>query len=349
MAEAKVTESEILKTVTRPDNPRGGTDFLTKQPKRNVLPNFFKLLHAGGPIQEKVAAIGNVRRALEEPDKSGLADNIIETTPDEFINRVIIEGSRVTSMTPSLQAQEALKAIKSNFGFAIENNRIVTLSGKSTEILVREVNPKFLLEAVASGIFSKTESLEFKKVLFKTFLRLSENPRFPDNVLSGIGKDWDEEKRKTKDKEEEKSKSTTEAESLRLEIARLTAMGRDKDLRLLDQQANIRELEKLLAETKRGSSSSMEFNFDPQIPPDWNRVLDVIPGAVPERIISNFRQRQRLFHPDTVLAPLETAGIRRDSPIYKAMLDFATRWKIAIDNAFEEAKRKGLVTNGNGK
>lgn len=364
MAEAKVTESEIIKTVTRPDNPRGGTDFLTKQPKKNVLPNLFKILHGDGPIQDKVAAIGNVRRALEEPDKSELADNIIETTLDEFISKVIVDGSKVASMTPSPQAQEALKAIKSNFGFAMENNRISTLTGRNVEILIQGVNPQLLLEAVAGGIFSKTESPEFKQVLFKTFLRLSENPHFQDRVLlkrdghfgfdEPRAKNTGEEKRKEAGKADKKPGEKTPNE-IRLENALMLTQqelmkaninleGRVRQV--LRQQGDIRELQKQLDEMRRGSTS--RESFVPQIPKEWSKVLDIIPSAIPERIISHIRTRRRLFHPDTVLAPLEAAGVSRDSTIYKGLKALATGWTVAINNAEDEVKTLGLIPETNG-
>lgn len=352
MAEARTADPEILRRVTEPNNPRAGTEFLTGLHKKDVIPNLFRILQGGGPIQEKVATLGNVRRAFEEPRKSGLADNIIEKTPEDFINKVILEAAKSTSITPSAEAQGALETIRGNFRSAVESNRTQTLTGRSVEILMRNIPPQFLLEAVAGGIFNKKEDPEFRQVLFKTFLTLSANPRFQDNVLlrrgGGFGfEEPHEERRRERERAEERTERiSTQEEQLRVENSRLNARVDSQNTTILRQQADIRELQKRLDETQR--SSSTDIAFDAQIPTEWTKVLDVISVAVPERIISHIRARRRLFHPDTVLAPLEAAGIRRDSPIYKALQNFSTRWTVAINNAEAEAKKEGKIPDTNG-
>lgn len=347
MAEAKIDEQEILRDVITPDRPKSGADFLTKQPKKNVLPNLFKILQEERPIQDKVAAIGNVRRALEDPIKSGLSDNIIEKSSEDFLNKVILEGTKGISITPSAQAVQELEAIKSNFLSAVEKDRVLTLTGANTEILTKNVSPDIVLEAVMAGVFSKKETPEFRQALFKTFLRFSARPSFQDQVL--LHRHGPPESPKPPEGKIEQKKGTPTAEDiLQAEIARLTHEVVTKNIKLLSQQADIRELERQLHEAKNGLSGGKEITLDPMIPKEWNRVLDVIENATADRIISHIRQRQRLFHPDSVLAPLEAAGIRRDSPIYIALKNFAGRWLVAINNAQIEAEKLGKIP-GNGK
>lgn len=353
MAEARTADSEVLRRVTEPNSPRAGTEFLTGLQKKDVIPSLFRVLQAGGAIQEKVAALGNVRRALEEPEKSGLADHILEKNPEDFINKVILEAAKGASITPSTEAERALETIRGNFRSSVERNRTQTLTGRNVEILMRDVPPEFLMEAVAGGVFNKKEDPEFRQALFKTFLTLSANPRFQDNVLlrrgGGFGfAEPDGERRRERERraEDRTERISTEEETLRVENTRLNDRIRSQNDTILRQQGDIRELQRQLDEARRGTTT--DISLDPQIPTEWNRVLDVILDAIPDRIVSHIRARRQLFHPDKVLAPLEAAGIRIDHPVYKVLQNFANRWTVSINNAEAEAKRLGKIPDING-
>lgn len=353
MAEATAEiKTDLVRKVGVVNSPKVGAEFLTKLPKKEVFPSFFSVLTSARPLREKTIALSNVREALSDPKASGLSANIIDS-PAEFLDKLLIETAKNPSRTLSPGSKDCLDKIRTNFEREIQRNRVMVTSGGETIILTRDVDPKYLIDAIFYALTRKDQPLEFRRTLVKTFLNWSSKSNFHIGVLSG---DFSPHfaRETTIPPESGRASSKKTPEEIRLENAlNLTQhelMKANIDLadrvrQVLRQQAEIRELSGQLREARSGTVSKGELNLDPLVPHDWYKVLDVIPLATPERILSNFRARQKMFHPDAVLAPLEAAGIGRDTPLYKALQNFANQWTTAINNAYAAAKREGKVNN----
>lgn len=360
MAEVKIAKENLVDGLTSTNNPRAGAEFLAKMPRKDVFPTFFSLLSSRRPLQEKARAVSNVREAIGDPKGSGLSGLILDH-PNIFFDKLIADTTKNAKIGLSPEQKSCLDILRINFKNQIGKNRMITLSGGETSILTRDVNPKYLLSAIYSALTDRSESEEFRKTLVKTFLNWTAETNFEVGVLSGDFRPpepppppsgTDETKdRKGPKKTLEEIRLENALKLVQHELMQTNITLGERTNRLLRQQGEIRELQRQLTEAKTGTASSTgKIDLDPMVPKNWYQVLDVIPMATPERIRSNFRARLKMFHPDTMLAPLEAIGLRRDSPLYITLQNLSTQWTIAIHNAFDEAKAKGLTTdNGGGK
>jgi len=89
----------------------------------------------------------------------------------------------------------------------------------------------------------------------------------------------------------------------------------------------------------RARTPQGEFHIPDEIPTEWNRVLDVISGAIPQRVETHYRQELEKYDPVRILSAFEEQGLSRDSEEYRALEELLRNRTAAIEAAHEEALR----------
>lgn len=335
---------------------KGATaEFLSKTPKRQIVPTIFSVLSSDKGPQMKVNLLTNIKDCLDDPT---MLSRFLTEHPTDFFDSAILEAPKSkVSVAPSENAQRNLERIRTNFDKEAQKNRVLVVSGGKPQILFDGVDPNFLIEAIASGVFDKKQPYDFRKALMRSLVNASYSDLLMRFGVFGRGASApninpeerpSSEQRTTRDEQRQRVEEVRHQEEvIRLQHT-ITTLQHDlhqRSVKVVEQQGLLRELEEQLRQ-ERMRPGARTVDLAPNIPTGWHRILDVIPIAGPERITANFRARQKIFHPDSVLASLEAAGVNRDNPVYLALKDFATKWTSAINNAYSEAKREGKVTNG---
>jgi len=355
---AEITPPEALRdNLITPNNPKAGAEFLYKTPKGQVLVSLFSFLQTPGNSQEKVNALLNIKKSLDDPSKSGLSENIIES-PDMFFDKIILQAKGTpTPLSP--QAQSVLDIVRKNFNAALEKKRISVITGNSTEILTRGVNPKYLIEALKSAVLDKKQPEEFRVALAKTFLNLVTTKPDASLILFSEGRPpqagqppRNEAPRQPQRPDIDQQKDLAKIGFLETEVQRLQMELGDKNFMAVRQQGRIRELEQQLDQTRLELSDLRIVNgrkeetsrMSSRIPPLWHEVLGVQDNATPEQIRKAYAAKFQVVHPDHVLAALNMAGVDHNSVIYREMKKFAEDWTNAVSNAKKQAERSGRLT-----